>query len=48
VTISTEPTYKDASASVAARVADLLERMTLEEKLGQITQIDRRYIETSR
>ena len=35
-----EPPYKDASQPVAARVADLLSRMTLAEKIGQITQID--------
>ena len=35
-----EPPYKDASQPVAARVADLLSRMTLKEKIGQMTQID--------
>ena len=30
--------YKDASLSVDARVADLLERMTIEEKVGQLCQ----------
>ena len=30
------PLYKDAAAPVAARVADLLARMTLEEKVGQM------------
>lgn len=34
-------TYKDPEQPVAARVKDLLSRMTLEEKIGQMTQIDR-------
>lgn len=33
--------YKDPNQSPAARVKDLLGRMTLEEKIGQMTQIDR-------
>ncbi|XP_030542527.1 beta-glucosidase BoGH3B isoform X4 [Rhodamnia argentea] len=33
--------YKDPEQPVAARVKDLLSRMTLEEKIGQMTQIDR-------
>ncbi|KAK9735105.1 hypothetical protein RND81_04G184600 [Saponaria officinalis] len=33
--------YKDPQQPVAARVKDLLSRMTLEEKIGQMTQIDR-------
>ncbi|KAH9617282.1 hypothetical protein KSS87_004507 [Heliosperma pusillum] len=33
--------YKDPQQSAAARVKDLLSRMTLEEKIGQMTQIDR-------
>jgi beta-glucosidase len=31
------PTYQSASAPVADRVSDLLKRMTLEEKIGQMT-----------
>ncbi len=31
-----KPVYKDASATVEARVADLLGRMTTEEKIGQL------------
>ena len=31
--------YKDAHASVEARVEDLLSRMTLEEKIGQMAQV---------
>ena len=33
--------YKDPSKPVETRVEDLLKRMTLEEKLGQMTQIER-------
>ena len=32
--------YKDAKLSVAQRVDDLLKRMTLDEKIGQMTQAD--------
>ncbi|KAK9670251.1 hypothetical protein RND81_13G189300 [Saponaria officinalis] len=40
---TTEPymRYKDKSQSIEVRVKDLLSRMTLEEKIGQMTQIDR-------
>ncbi len=34
-----KPLYKDAKAPVEARIDDLLSRMTLEEKLAQITAI---------
>ena len=33
--------YKDPNAPIEARVKDLLSRMTLQEKIGQITQIER-------
>lgn len=33
--------YKDPKKPVAVRVKDLLSRMTLEEKIGQMVQIDR-------
>lgn len=33
--------YKNPNAHVEDRVKDLLGRMTLKEKLGQMTQIDR-------
>jgi beta-glucosidase len=36
----TDPAYKDPAAPVARRVDDLLGRMTLEEKIGQMTQAD--------
>src|SRR5688572_12209418 len=32
------PLYRDASAPIDARVADLLAQMTLDEKIGQMTQ----------
>ncbi|CAK9221404.1 unnamed protein product [Sphagnum jensenii] len=42
-TTSTEGTfvYKDPEQPIALRVKDLLSRMTLEEKIGQMTQIER-------
>nr|AMP82915.1 beta-D-xylosidase 3 [Catalpa bungei] len=33
--------YKDPNAPIEARVKDLLSRMTLQEKIGQMTQIER-------
>ncbi|MFP4644946.1 MAG: glycoside hydrolase family 3 protein [Spirochaetales bacterium] len=39
--------YWDPDRPTQARVEDLLERMTLEEKLGQMTQIDRQYLQTA-
>ncbi|OMO67932.1 hypothetical protein CCACVL1_20192 [Corchorus capsularis] len=33
--------YKDPKQPLQARIRDLLKRMTLEEKIGQMTQIDR-------
>src|SRR4051794_12811267 len=35
------PAYKDASLPVQQRVDDLIERMSLEEKIGQMTQTER-------
>ena len=35
------PAYRDATQPVAKRVKDLLGRMTLEEKIGQMTQAER-------
>lgn len=35
------PLYKDPNQRVNMRVVDLLARMTLDEKIGQITQIER-------
>jgi beta-glucosidase len=40
------PVYKDAAAPVDKRVADLLARMTLAEKIGQMTQVDRQFLST--
>ncbi|RLB04772.1 MAG: hypothetical protein DRI97_13155 [Bacteroidetes bacterium] len=37
-------TYRDSTASIDDKVEDLLSRMTLDEKIGQMTQIDRSYI----
>ncbi|KAG8821151.1 hypothetical protein FRC18_011421 [Serendipita sp. 400] len=34
------PTYKNPKASIEARIADLLPRMTLEEKVAQLIQGD--------
>lgn len=39
------PTYLNPNAAVEERVADLLSQMTLEEKVGQMTQIERQNIE---
>lgn len=33
--------YKDPKQPVNSRIKDLMSRMTLEEKIGQMTQIDR-------
>jgi beta-glucosidase len=38
-TASTKTVYKDASAPIEARVDDLLSRMTLDEKIAQITTV---------
>ena len=40
------PLYRQASAPVSDRVADLLARMTLEEKIGQMTQVDISYLKS--
>lgn len=39
-TIPKDALYKNPKASVDARIADLLSRMTLEEKVGQVMQGD--------
>ena len=38
------PPYLDSSLSAEDRAADLLSRMTTDEKVGQMTQIDRRFL----
>src|SRR4051794_2873053 len=38
---SSGPLYENAGAPIQQRVADLLSRMTLEEKVGQMTQAER-------
>lgn len=45
--IPENPVYIDASVSIEDRVEDLLSLMTLEEKIGQMTQVDRMYIKVS-
>ncbi|XP_075090134.1 uncharacterized protein LOC107821430 [Nicotiana tabacum] len=39
--------YKNSSAPIEARVKDLLSRMTLQEKIGQMTQIERTVVAPS-
>lgn len=41
LTAQDTPPYQDPTLSIEARVADLLARMTLEEKIGQMTQVER-------
>lgn len=38
--VDAPPIYRDAAMPVAQRVADLLARMTLQEKIGQMTQVE--------
>src|SRR3954447_6309031 len=38
---SAAPPYQDPSQPVAARVTDLMSRMSLDDKLGQMTQAER-------
>ena len=40
VIYSQTPIYLDSTAAIDARVSDLLSRMTLDEKIGQMTQAD--------
>ena len=42
MTIATIPAYLDVALPVADRIADLLGRMTVEEKIGQMLQLDAR------
>ena len=39
------PRYRDPTAPIEARVEDLLARMTLEEKIGQMTLIEKNSIQ---
>lgn len=41
------PTYKMANASISSRIDDLLSVMTLDEKIGQLVQMDFSYIATN-
>lgn len=41
------PPYQDPSRPVSVRVADLVGRMTLDEKIGQMTLIERRWVTTA-
>jgi beta-glucosidase len=45
-TVAAVPIYQDPTQPVPARVADLMSRMTLDEKIGQMTQVDRGYLTT--
>ena len=38
--------YKNPGLPVMDRVLDLLSYMTLEEKVGQMTQVDRQFLES--
>jgi len=40
------PLYRDASRPIGQRVSDLLQRMTLEEKIGQMTQAERASVDS--
>ncbi len=42
--IPSNPAFRDPSQSTETRVKDLLKRMTLEEKVGQVTQVARDYL----
>ena len=39
--VAEQPAYKNPSKPVGAGVRDLLKRMTVAEKIGQMTQIER-------
>jgi hypothetical protein len=41
------PVYRDSEQPIEARVEDLLSRMNLPEKIGQMTQIERSVVASS-
>ncbi len=47
-TLTQAQPYLDSTASVEARVKDLLSRMTLQEKIGQLMQVERQYVATKK
>jgi beta-glucosidase len=42
-----KPIYDDPQQPVGARVEDLLKRMTIEEKIGQVTQVERVHLKST-
>jgi len=44
--IPKNPLYRSAESEITARVEDLLQYMTLEEKIGQMTQVDRQFLQS--
>ncbi len=44
---NSEMIYKNPSYSVEERTEDLLKRMTIEEKVGQMTQVDRQFLQAN-
>jgi beta-glucosidase len=42
-----KPIYDDPEQPVGARVEDLLKRMTIEEKIGQVTQVERVHLKST-
>jgi beta-glucosidase len=47
IVIGIPQTYLDSTATVEERVQDLLSRMTLDEKIGQMTQADRGHLDSN-
>ncbi len=44
--IASTPIFNDSSQPIEARVEDLLQRMTLDEKIGQMTQVEKNSIKS--